>query len=165
MHPIATIHDWIVAYPVATMFIFFVLNVLLALFPKEIKLFVASWPHRLNASTRRGYENHLRRLESLHQNPYGVLLYFGYTFTDTLIFILWASMAWILVYIAIFRANIPQHLINSIGAGVFVAKMYQVRSLLKDLYNYENVTARIRAEIEKIDQDMSKKKAKEIVAS
>jgi hypothetical protein len=167
VHPINATHDWILAHPVAMMLILFCVSAALSLFAQEIKRFFTTWPVRaLNSATRNNLTNRLRTLESLHQNPYLLLIYFGLTFAETVMAIVIWSILWMFAYLAIFHTLLPNGFIPSIACGIFVSKVQIFGAVLKDLCQYEKVTTKLRTSIEQIDQQIAKQqKEKETAAS
>jgi ABC-type multidrug transport system fused ATPase/permease subunit len=159
VHPITATHDWIVAHPVAMMFILFALSGLLSLFAQEIKRFLSTWPGRtLNSATRKNLTNRLNTLENLNQNPYMLLIYFGLMFTDTIMDILTWSFILIGGYLAIFHTLVPRGLIISTAGGIFASKVYTFGAVLKDLCKFNTVSAELRTSIEQVDQWIAKEK-------
>lgn len=145
------------------MFILFFVSGLLSLFAKEIKEFFSYWPGRaLNTSTRNGLVRRLQVLDNLHQNPYGLLVYFGMTFVDIVFTVAIGTASLILILGGTFQIKISNVEVLPIALGIFASKVHMFGAVLKDLCNYEKVTGELRTILDSVNQDLARIEQKRI---
>lgn len=158
---IDTTHAWIVAHPVVMMFVLFSVGILVSLFSAEIKRFMAYWPGRtaqsaaLNTNT-----NRLKLLESIHGNTYNLVLYLAFNATGLVTMaLIWSII--LLVGSAIFNHGIVARAwVGPTVTGMCVSKIQMIGRDIKDLYNYDQVSAELRKSIESLKKSMEEKKSK-----
>jgi hypothetical protein len=143
----AVTHDWIATHPVFTMFALFFASGLISLYSREIKGFLHFWPIRtlraanLNINTKRLY-----LLDSLHNNPYNLLIYLALEVTSYIESMFYWSLI-VLMWNLIFYHHIPSWNFLPAILGTGIGKATQVSFVLKQLWNYDNETDQLRKAI------------------
>lgn len=158
MHPIAATHDWIVAHPIAVMFILFVASTVISLYGNSIRNFLRVWPlrtHRVinhNANLKR-----LQTLEYLHNNPYRLVLFLSITLLGSVRSIVWWCILITVFYVVVFHtpSSIP---FWGVVGGVGFSILQQTLYLLDDLLHFDESTVRLRKAIAKDEAKLALKR-------
>ena len=148
MHPVLSIHDWVLNHPVGTAVITFLLGAIVSIWGHDIREFLRIWPwKKLQSAATRKAEDRLRVLDALHGDSSRLIIYLVLSFKRAVVTWLawtpllivcdinWPSMKLIGLYWPLFM-------------GIAVGQLFEVAEVCEKLFNYEKSRADLRSQLD-----------------
>lgn len=145
------VSNWITAHPIAVTFVLFAIGILVSLYSSEIKRFLHGWTKRKwRDLNRKQAANTLALLRRVHNNSYEFLLYIFGRLAHLITQAVWMNLA-LLAFAGFTHASLGTSMWSIFG-GLLIGWAYQLKELIKSLYNYEKSVKYWEDELAKYDE-------------